>query len=90
MTGVQTCALPISEWGKATFQQVGLVDFPPNKMGATAGIYGNDPAELCNVLKKIFSDGSFRSSMRKAQEKNFPLDGDAAQRAVEVVHRFLS
>ena len=70
----------LPEWGRATLNNIGLDDFAPNKMGATAGVYHDDPTELTGIFTKIFSDESFRSRMRRAQEKNFPLDAKAAER----------
>ena len=79
----------LPEWGKATLGQVGLNDFPPNLMGATVGVYNDDPLELQNIFRKIFSDKSFRASMREAQEKNFPLDAKAAQRVAAIIKKFI-
>ena len=75
----------LPEWGRATLDNIGLDDFPPNIMRATAGVYGNDPAELTGIFTKIFSDESFRGRMRKAQEDNFPLDAKATERAKNAI-----
>ena len=73
------------EWGRAILNNIGLDDFPPNTMRATAGIYGSDPVELTDIFTKIFSDESFRSRMKKAQEDNFSLDAKAAERAKNAI-----
>ena len=75
--------------GRALLAQIGLDDFPSNIMGATAGVYDDDPAALQKILEKIFTDASFCVRMHACQEKNFPLDGGAARRIMAMIKKFL-
>lgn len=72
--------------GRAVLKHVGLDDFPPNTLGASIGIYEENPAVLCRTLETIFSDKEVVARMRTAQEKHFPLDTKAARRVMDVIH----
>ncbi len=79
----------LSDQGKALLKQIGLDDFPPNVMGATVGVYDEDMDVLTQTLEGIFTDELLRYRMRKAQEKNFPLDGGSAGKVAAVARKFL-
>lgn len=78
----------LPEQGRALLNQIGLDDFPPNVMGASVAVYEDDPKVLKDMLEKVFTDESFCSRMRAAQEKFFPFDGGAGQRIAEVIKKF--
>ena len=75
----------LPEQGMMIFKNIGLDDFPPNILGATVGVYEENPEILQRVLQKIFSDGSFVAEMRAAQEKNFVRDAGSAQRVFDAI-----
>jgi len=79
----------LPEQGMALLKQIGFDDFPPNVMGASVGVYEDDPMVLKNILEKFFIDELFCNRMRMAQEKNFLIDGNAAERVTEVIKKFL-
>ncbi|MDP3770233.1 MAG: hypothetical protein U1A25_03280 [Candidatus Sungbacteria bacterium] len=80
----------LPEQGRAVLKAVGLDDFPPNILGASMGIYEEDPAVLRAALETIFSDQSVVARMQAAQEKNFPLDGGAALRVATAIQEFMT
>ncbi|MDP3778486.1 MAG: hypothetical protein Q8R30_00360 [bacterium] len=79
----------LPQQGRALLKQIGLDDFPPNIMGATVGVYDEDPAVFVQTLERIFTDELLRNDLRKAQEKIFPLDGGSAERVAKAVIKFL-
>lgn len=79
----------LPEQGRALLKEIGLDDFSPNSMGASMGVYDQDPAVLQRMLEAIFTNESLRDRMRKSQEKNFPLNGGAAERVVKVIQKFM-
>lgn len=79
----------LPEQGRALLKEIGLDDFPPNVMGATAAIYDENPASLKEVLEKIFMDKLYCTHLRAMQEKNFLFDGGAAEKVAAVIKKFL-
>ncbi len=62
-----------------------LKDFPPNTLGATVGIYKDDPQALSETISKILIDENFRQSIKIKQEQNFILDGKSAERVASEI-----
>ncbi len=67
--------------GRKRLRQFGLDDFPPNRAGATVGIYTNSPALLARTLNRLNHDRTFRKTLVLRQKKYFPHT-NAATRAV--------
>ena len=68
--------------GKIVLEKISLADFPPNLVGASIGIYGEDPAELTDVLEKLMSDKNFAADIKSAQEKYFTLPKKSSAKKV--------
>lgn len=79
----------LPEQGRALLKEIGLDDFPPNVMGATAAIYDENPEALRQMFEAIFTDESLRNRIRVAQEKNFLLGGGSAWRVARAVKKQL-
>lgn len=79
----------LPEQGRALLKEIGLDDFPPNVMGATAAIYDENPEALRQMLEAIFTDESLRNRIRGAQEKNFLLGESSAWRVARAVKKQL-
>ncbi len=66
------CVL-LPDAGAKRLEKVRLTDFPPNEVGASIGIYKNNPQDLIDTIERLRSDSDYRASLRSAQEKHFPL-----------------
>ncbi|MEK7083498.1 MAG: hypothetical protein AAB972_04950 [Patescibacteria group bacterium] len=86
---IPAVSILLPEQGRALLKKIGLDDFPPNVMGASVGVYEDDPRVLKDILEKVFTDELFCNHMRLAQEKNFMLDGEAAKRVAKVTKKFV-
>ena len=79
----------LPEQGRALLRGVGLDDFPPTTMGASAGIYEENPQELVDVIKKLYTNQEYRLHMRDSQQRHFVTDGQAVNRVVKQIQAFL-
>lgn len=81
----------LSDAGRKRMMAINLPDFPPNKVGATIGVYEPEIPKLIKVLDKIKTNVRFRSELRAAQEKYFPLpQTPAAERVAEAIIKILN
>ncbi len=64
--------------GKKRLEKISLADFPPNAIGATIGIYEPGQKTLLTHLEKIQNDANYRSILKFAQEKFFPIGKKSA------------
>ena len=86
---IEACYLQISaacimlpDAGKLIMEKISLADFPPNLVGASAGIYSNNEESGKEIFKKIISDRKFRAEIQNAQKKYFPLPKTSAAKKV--------
>ncbi len=76
--------------GKRRLKKIRLDDFPPNKVGATVGIYKESVPLLKNVIEKILDQPVFRAKLRQAQAKRFLLPRTpAAFRVAQVIRALI-
>ncbi len=75
------CVL-LPEAGAKRLQKIRLADFPPNEVGASIGIYKNNPQNLIDVADKLRSDPDYRAHLRAAQEKYFPMPSQSAAETI--------
>jgi len=93
---VQACFMRIPaisvllpQQGRVSLQDVGLNDFPPNRMGASIGIYDEESSVLADVIKHIFYDKEYRARVQSAQEKKFISDGKEGAWVVQTIIKYL-
>jgi len=82
---IPTVSILLPDAGQARLKIMRLDDFPPNKYGASVGVYSQSIEELSSVLEKVLFDADYKAAIKTAQEKNFPIDIKAAPLAAEAI-----
>lgn len=74
--------------GRKILDRISLPDFPPNGVGATIGVYKESTDTLKNEIEKIMNDEKYRSAIKLAQEKFFPINAvSSAQKVADEILR---
>ncbi len=86
---IPAISILLPDAGRKRLSAINLSDFPPNQFGATIGIYDPEIPKLTKIMEKIKNDVRFRSEIRTAQEKYFPLPKELAAEKVANVIEYL-
>lgn len=76
--------------GKKRLAKISLSDFPPNKIGATIGIYKESVPELKKELEKIMEISAYRSAIQARQKRFFPMEKSATKKAADAIKQLIS
>ena len=87
---IPAVSILLPQAGRKQLQTLSLSDFPPNLVGASAGIYTEDRANLVSTLLRVRNDEAWRKEMALAQKKFSLIYAEKpAERVADAVARML-
>ena len=83
---IPAVSILLPEAGRMRLAQIHLDDFPPTTVGASIGVYENNPRALADTFTRLQNDAEYRAVLLHAQTKFFhPESVPAFERVISAI-----